>query len=215
MRSVTRVVAMTLVGLAACIDSTAPSKSGGLLLVMPASAGALDSGHVVLTGPTPKTVTVTPGATVTIDKLDPGTYTVGLEGFVGGGVANFVEITGVGVVAGQNATVTVPTFPQFRTAILSIPSYTVDGRFPLVFSKVLLAKSYVVQRSTSPTFATSLDTSIAVTDTSVQVSIPVTGPYYVRVLAVDPYSTRGQPSGENPGRGFLSAQGRRQVRTRG
>src|SRR3989454_972346 len=193
MRSVARVVAMTLVGLAACIDSTAPSKSGGLLLVMPASP-ALDSGHVVLAGPTTETVTVPPWATVTIDKLDPGAYAVGLEGFSGGGAANFVQISGVTVVAGQNAAPAVPGFPQFRTAILSIPAYTVDGRFPLVFSKVLLAKSYFVQRSASPTFTTSLDTSIAATDTSVQVSIPVTGPYYVRVLAVDPYSTRGQPS---------------------
>ena len=107
MRSVTRVVVMTLVGLAACIDSTAP-KSGEMSLAMPASPGILDSGHVVLTGPTPKTVTLAPGATVTISGLDPGTYTVGLVGFYGGGAAYSAQVSGVSVVAGQNTTPAVP-----------------------------------------------------------------------------------------------------------
>jgi len=155
---------------------------------------ALDSGHVVVTGPTTKTVTAAPGATVTIDALLPGTYTVGLEGFTGGGVGYFTQITGVTVVAGQNTTTTVPSFPAFQPTILSIPPYTVDGTFQLVFSKVAAAKSYVVQRSASPNFTPSLDTAIAVTDTSVQVSIPTSGLFNVRVLAVDTYGTKGQPS---------------------
>src|SRR6266511_4064214 len=107
MRSVTRVVVMTLVGLAACLDSTAP-KSGQMSLAMPASPGILDSGHVILSGPTPKTVTVTPGATVTISGLDPGTYTVGVVGFYGGGAAYTAQISGVTVEAGKNTTPTVP-----------------------------------------------------------------------------------------------------------
>ena len=121
MRSVARVVAMTLVGLAACIDSTAPSKSGGLSLVMPtpASPGILDSGRVVLTGPTSKTVTVTPGATVTIDKLDPGTYTISLQGFFGGGIAYTAKVSGVNVVAGQNTTATVPALLAAFTVTVS------------------------------------------------------------------------------------------------
>src|SRR5439155_8930107 len=107
MRSVTRVAVMILVGSAACIDATAPT-SGEMSLAMPASPGILDSGHVVLTGPTPKTVTVTPGATVTISGLDPGTYTVGLVGFYGGGAAYTAQVSGVTVVAGQNTTPAVP-----------------------------------------------------------------------------------------------------------
>src|SRR2546427_11771970 len=99
---------MTMVGLAACIASTTPSKSGAVSLVMPApqSPGILDSGHVVLSGPTPKTVTVTPGATVTIDKLDPGPYTIALQGFFGGGVAYTAQASGLNVVSRQNTTAT-------------------------------------------------------------------------------------------------------------
>src|SRR3989441_1419993 len=121
MRSVARVVAMTLVGLAACIASTAPSKSGGLSLVMPtpASPGILDSGRVVVTGPTSKTVTVTPGATVTIDKLDPGTYTISLQGFFGGGIAYTAKVSGVNVVAGQNTPATVPALLAAFTVTVS------------------------------------------------------------------------------------------------
>ncbi len=98
---------MTLVGLAACLDSTAP-KSGEMSLAMPASPGILDSGHVVLSGPTAKTVTVAPGATVTISGLVPGTYTVGLVGFYGGGAAFSAQVSGVSVVAGQNTTPALP-----------------------------------------------------------------------------------------------------------
>src|SRR5207244_11341354 len=70
----------------------------------------------------------------------------------------------------------------------------VTAQFALVYSKVAAAASYVVQRDTSATFATSRDTAIAASDTSVQVSIPKIGQYKVRVLAVDPYGTRGQAS---------------------
>jgi len=98
---------MTLVGLAACLESTAP-KSGEMSLAMPANPGILDSGHVVLSGPTAKTVTVAPGSTVTISGLDPGTYTVGLVGFYGGGAAYTAQVSGVIVEAGKNTTPAVP-----------------------------------------------------------------------------------------------------------
>ncbi len=192
MRPVIRVVTVTLAGLAACLDSTDPSRSGGLSFHMPASPAALDSGHIVLTGPTTKTVKVVPPATVTIDGLSPGTYTVALEGFVGGGVGYFTQVTGVSVAAGKNTTATAPAFRSFQTAILSMPTYTVDGQFDMVFSKVQDAASYVVQRDASPSFTNPLETTVS--DTTVNVSIPLTGPYNVRVLAVDPYGTRGQAS---------------------
>src|SRR6266508_3943437 len=128
MRPLTRLLAVSLVGLAACLESTDPSTSGGLTLRIlgPGSSAALDSGFVHLVGPTNKTEKMTPGTTKTIGGLAPGSYTVALEGFRSGGVAYFGQTSGVNVVAGQNATANV-TFPSFQPTIVSIPSYTVDG----------------------------------------------------------------------------------------
>src|SRR5579863_4648689 len=98
MRTAVRLVAVTLVAMVGCIESTtSPGLGGGLSLLLPAPSTPLDSGHVVLTGPTNKTVTVTPGSSVTIDSLAAGTYTVGLEGFQGGAVAYFTELKNVSV----------------------------------------------------------------------------------------------------------------------
>src|SRR5438445_197065 len=138
MRSVTRVVAVTLAGLAACSEPTiTPSGGGALSLIMPASRGAtLDSGHVIVSGPTTKTVTAAPGASVTIDGLAPGTYTVALEGFIGGGVGYYTQVTGVSVVAGQNTSATATALAVFQPSIRSMPAYTVTAQFALVYSKV-------------------------------------------------------------------------------
>ena len=195
MRPLTRIIAVSLVGLLACIDSTDPSSGGKLTLRVlgPGSSAALDSGYVVVTGPTNKTMKATPGTTVTVDGLTPGSYTVALEGFRSGGVAYFGQTSGVNVVAGQNATANV-TFPSFQPTIVSIPSYTVDGMFTMVFSQVAAAASYVVQADANPSFPNPQNTPIPAANTSPQISIPTTGPYYVRVLAVDPYGAKGLPS---------------------
>src|ERR1700688_4956869 len=110
MRTAVRLVAVTLLGLVACLEPiTSPALGGAMSLVMPAGPTPLDSGHVVLKGPTNKTVTVTPGSSVTIDSLSPGSYTVALEGFQGGGVAYFAQVTGVTVSAGQSTGATIPS----------------------------------------------------------------------------------------------------------
>ncbi len=199
MRPLTRVLSIVLLGLAACLDGTTEPKTSGSsglsLTILPGPGGvtALDSGRVVVQGPTNKTVKVTPGTTVTIDQLLPGTYTVTLQGFQGGGVAYFGQTSGVTVVVGQNTSATV-TFASFRPTIMSLPAYTTDGQFVLVYSKVAAAASYVVQRSADAAFTSPTETTVAATDTSVALSIPLTGPFYMRVLAVDPLSARGVPS---------------------
>lgn len=108
MRIHRRVAAAALVSLLACDHPTQPMGRGaGLALQIDADAATgLDSGYVLVRGPTNKTVKVMPGQTVTIDGLLPGTYTVAIEGFESGAVARFFETTGVTVVANQNATVT-------------------------------------------------------------------------------------------------------------
>src|SRR6266545_4128308 len=196
MRPLTRLLAVSLVGLLACLEQPTTPSTGGVLnlrILGPGSSAALDSGYVRLIGPTDTVVKVTPGSTVTIGGLRPGSYTVVLEGFRGGGVAYFGQTSGVNVAVGPPTAATV-TVASFQTAILDMPSYTVDGQFVIVYSKVPGASGYVVQKSADPSFATKQETTIAASDTSPQVSIPTTGPYYVRVLAIDPYNQLGQPS---------------------
>jgi hypothetical protein len=192
-------MSIALLGLAACLDGTTePTTSAGnglALTILPGPGGvtALDSGRVVLQGPTNRTVTVTPGTTVTIDQLAPGTYTVSLQGFQGGGVAYFGRTAGVTVVAGQNASASV-TFASFRPAILEMPAYTTDGQFVLVYSRVTNAASYVVQRAADAGFTSPTETVVAASDTSIALSIPLTGPFHMRVMAVDPLGARGLAS---------------------
>ena len=198
MRALTRLIAVSLVALWACDNQTTTPPGGeGLTLTIvggpPQAAANLDSGHVIVDGPTRKTVTVTPGTTVTVDGLAPGSYTVALEGFHGGGVSYFGQTSGVSVVAGQNTTATI-TFAAFQPTILAIPSYTATGQFVMVFSKVASAASYVVQASAQTSFANAVETAVPASDTSPALSVPATGPFYVRVLAVDPYGLRGEVS---------------------
>ncbi len=198
MRTAVRLVAVTLVAMVGCIEpTTSPGLGGGLSLLMPAPSTPLDSGHVVLTGPTNKTVTVTPGSSVTIDSLAAGTYTVGLEGFQGGAVAYFTELKNVSVTAGQSTTETVSSFPSFSTSIVSMPSYTVSGAFTVVYANVAAAGSFVVQRDSLANFSTHKDTTVAAGDTSVALKIPLRA-YYVRVRVVDPYGSAGIASTSVP-----------------
>src|SRR5712691_9932700 len=195
MRSLTTAVAIGLVTVLACLEPAGAPSMGGLSLTISASPAALDSGRVIVSsGSFSKTVKLAPGQTVTIDGLNPGTYTVGLQGFARGAVAFFTQLTGISVVAGQNANATVASFPSFQTSIISIPSFTADGHFVLVYSKIPAAASYIVQKDASPSFASPQETTIAANDTSPELSVPTTGPYYVRVLAVDAYGARGVPS---------------------
>ena len=65
----------------------------------------LDSARVIVTGPTSKTQSVTPGTNVTIDGLAPGSYTVVLEGWVIDEVVFAGRVTAIAVVAGEVNTV--------------------------------------------------------------------------------------------------------------
>jgi alpha-tubulin suppressor-like RCC1 family protein len=63
---------------------------------------ALDSARIVVTGPTSVTVAATPGQTVTIRDLRPGSYTVVLEGWEGDEITFTGRTTGIQVTAGES-----------------------------------------------------------------------------------------------------------------
>jgi hypothetical protein len=71
-----------------------------------ASVSAIDQARIHIEGPTPSVVTAAPGTTSTITGLQPGTYTVAVEGLVGGEVDRYGE-TSVVVTAGRNTTASV------------------------------------------------------------------------------------------------------------
>lgn len=194
-----KVAALVVLVVLACVNPESPRGTTGRLalriLLLGGGGTPLDSAYLLITGTKDTTVKVTPGAQVTVNNLPgPGTYTVSIEGFVGGSAAYFGQTTGVSVTAGQTTPTTVTVGPNQATAV-ALPAYTTNGQFTFVYSKVPMAASYVVQRDSLKTFATSHDSAVSPgTDTSVVISIPPTGPYYVRVISVDPFGKRGPPS---------------------
>lgn len=180
------------VALAACVDSTsAPTAGGGVLSIHTLVTGslALDSGQVVLTGPTNRTVKVTPGQTAVIDRLLPGTYAVVLRGFLGDGVDHY-GATGVDVRAGENTSATV-TFASFVPVVTALPPTLTSRSLTVAWSAVPGAVSYDVEAATDAAFTTNRVTMSA-SATSVDITTPTFGRYFVRVRAVDGLGVRGR-----------------------
>ena len=189
--------AVAVLGCLACGEPLKPARSGGgglALRIIPAAAGVatLESAYVRLRGPTDKTVKPTPGATtVTIAGLTPGTYTVALEGFSGGGVDRFGETTGVQVTAGQNTTATL-RITSFVPVVDSLPLFG-RGSFTVTYSSVPDAASYEVEAATDQAFTINR-VVVPGTATSTQVTESDYGTFYIRVRAIDSYQGRGRPS---------------------
>jgi hypothetical protein len=194
------VVAASLVPLVACEQATEASRaSGGVTLEVVAMGGqarALDSGRVHVEGPTPRVVRATPGSPVTIEELQPGTYTVSLQGFVGDQVERFGRAGNVVVVAGQTRPVTV-TFDRFVPALEPV-TLSDDGHNLIVaFSPLALADSYRVQVDDSETFASPEEQTITGSEASYPIALPL-GARFVRVQAFDPYQVPGVPTATRP-----------------
>lgn len=197
MRTQLRTAAVALVSVWACVQATAPATGGRLALLVERGDGvaALDSGRVLVRGPTNQTVTVMPGATVSIDGLASGTYTVALEGFDSGGVARFFATTGVTVVAGQMTTVAAPParFASFVPTMMALPPSGMSTRFTVTYDSVSGAASYEVEAATDQAFSGNR-VAIPAVHTSAQVTVATPGTYYVRVRAIDTYGARGRAS---------------------
>ena len=176
----------------ACNEPTGP-RSGGIALRLVSAgaagqtqAGSLDSIRVSVTGPTNKTAESACTATtcsVTVDGLDPGTYSVVVAGIAGGAIDHYGTASSIAVTAGQTASATVGNWASF-VPVLTLP-YDTTGvlQFPVVFSKVAAATSYVLEWSKAQTFTGAKADTL--TDTTATIVVADSGQYYVRVRAVN------------------------------
>src|SRR2546430_2809889 len=157
MKRTVRVALGSVVALLACDGvPVAPGDTGRLVVATVSQASvALDAGKVIVVGPssspTTKTVNATPGQTVTIDGLQPGSYTVALQGFVGGAVAMFGQTSGVQVAGRQDTRATV-SFHSFVPASDSLPSSATGKTFTVSYAGVAGAARYQVEAATDQAF---------------------------------------------------------------
>ncbi len=193
--------------LVACNDTLRPDTTGSIALHVvlgdqPAASAvgtrspAMTQGHLqsatatATNGSTTKTITLSGGTstanfTGTITNLPVGTYTVTVEGFVGGLVDYFGQTTGVSVTAGATATPTV-TFSSF------VPSVTVTTAQPtwlftpaVTITPAANATSYIIEADKSSSFTSPQKISTTVTGTSAYATVSDTGTWYVRARAVN------------------------------
>jgi hypothetical protein len=188
------VAAVAAVAMVACQEAVDPGADSGsvALTIVGSVTGSLESGRVTVEGPTDKTVEVAPGSSATITGLAPGTYTVTLEGLIGGEVDHFGRTGGVQVVAGQNTPVQV-TFASFVPVVDPLPGSGTGKTFTVGFGAVQGAASYEVEAATDESFTTDR-IAVPSTQTSVEVTVAAYGNHFVRVRAIDPLTTRGRPS---------------------
>lgn len=188
------VVAIGIAALAlACNEATGPRSGGISLNLLTVGAGAtggtqaaLDGFRVKVTGPTNKTMDFTCTATTcegTVDGLDPGSYTLVVMGLVGGAVDRYAQTGAITVTAGQNTPAAISSFPSFQP-VLTIGTDTTEVlEFPVSFSAVSAATSYVLEWSKAQDFSgAKADTLTVTADT---IAVADTGRYYVRVRAVN------------------------------
>lgn len=197
MRAALCIVAAALGCLWACDQPTsAPVGGASLSLVLPASAVGLDSGHILLRGTASRTITVYPPQTVTIESLEPGPYTVSLAGFANNVVDRFFQ-TGVTVVAGGNASVTVTSdkFAPFVPSQVTAPTSATSKTFAVSYQPVAGAMRYEAQAATDPSFAAASIKGAGQAsppETSISITVSDYGTYYVRVRALDPNQSAGR-----------------------
>ncbi len=156
----------------------------------PAAPSVLDSATLRVIGPTNRTLTgLAPGSTVTVPNLNPGAYTVVLEGYVSGEVDHFGIRSGVQVNAGHDTQTTL-TFNSFRPVINPIASPTTDIPFVFDWAPVPNADGYIVELDNDPGFPSPVTATIS--QTAAVATVVQAGTYYVRARAVNnSYVTAG------------------------
>jgi hypothetical protein len=151
-----------------------------------ASAAMLDAVRVALVGPTPRTVNLSQtagGFEGTITGLEPGTYSLLVQGLETGLVEFLGAATGINVVAGQTADAAVSVF-GFVTTLDPVSNVDdVSLTFDVTFTDVGIATEYLVEVSPDRDFPTGNILFFPTTQTSVTLSVPWPGVYFVRVRA--------------------------------
>src|SRR2546429_4114050 len=198
MKRTVRVALGSVVALLACDGvPVAPGNTGRLVVATVSQASvALDAGKVIVVGPssspTTKTVNATPGQTVTIDGLQPGSYTVALQGFVGGAVAMFGQTSGVQVAGRQDTRATV-SFHSFVPASDSLPSSATGKTFTVSYAGVAGAARYQVEAATDQAFtANKVSVDVAGGHTAGNNTVARHGTFFTPVRPMQDHQGTGQ-----------------------
>lgn len=165
-----------------CSDGgVAPEARTLLSLSVDASQVSATSGVLQIRGPENESVSISPGEEKEIE-LEPGSYSVALEGLSGSTVVGYWERNAT-VTAGQLTRLTVSLAPFVTSTPPSAAGQAVSGEpFVVTWSPVSGADSYDLQASTSPTFATVGD-ELRVDETSAEVTVTGSATVYFRVRA--------------------------------
>jgi alpha-tubulin suppressor-like RCC1 family protein len=165
-------------------DRTATADSGSSVAVA-FDATSYSSARARAVGPSSKTVDLQLGADNywqgTIDALNPGTYTVTVEGLEAGEISGLGTTSGVEVVAGQQATASVTLTSFVPTITVGIGSPTTTLEIPISISTVQHADGYRVEWATNAEFTGASTQNL--TQTSTVLSISALGTYFVRARA--------------------------------
>jgi hypothetical protein len=153
-------------------------------------AGTIETARAIISGPTSRTVslTVTPDSiTGNITGLAPGTYTVIVEGMIGGDVERFGQANSVNVTAGATATASM-VFGSFRPdlsgfGLTSTTAFSFDVTFPAVSG----ATDYDIEWDTDSGFGN--PSSATATSPSLTVTVSQATTYSVRVRSRNSGST--------------------------
>jgi hypothetical protein len=133
-----------------------------------------------------------PTSTLTIDGLDPGTYSIAVEGLWGGEVVSFGEAADVVVQANRNTATTVAQGP-FVSTLTDVPAQLAVGNAVVVqFGAVSGAVSYRIEWDGDPTFPA--PRSLETDSTTVRISHPSAGSLHVRVRATNRFGSIGSAS---------------------
>jgi hypothetical protein len=149
------------------------------VVLAPGAGVALDSGRVIVEGPTARTARIAPGTSIAIDGLRPGRYTVSLEGFADGVVEVAGEAREVQVLTGYITMANLTLLP-FQPNTYAVPS---PGGLEVSVDSLQGAWSYRVEWDDDSTFAS--PTVSTTTARTVEPAVAATGTYYVRVKAGD------------------------------
>ncbi len=169
--------------------ATASASDG--ILGAPAAPSAIDAARIRIVGPTPRVLeNQSPGSTVTVDGLSPGSYTVIFEGLVGGEV-DYYGTASVTVEVGENRTATL-NYGSFRPTMNAFSTPTTDMTFLVSYGAAFAADSYLVEIDVDPSFPAPIFDTV-ITETSIAIWVSDAGTYYARATAINQTAGFGRP----------------------